>query len=124
MKAIRLAVALGWTALAVTAVGIIGVTRAHAQQYTAAETKAEAAKSGSITKGVPQDRGAISIAIALSIAASCLGAGYAVGKVGAAALGAVVEHPEMMGRSLIFVGLAEGIAIYGLIVAVMLMRTI
>jgi len=41
--------------------------------------------------------------------------------VGSAAMGAVSERPEMAGRALIFVGLAEGIAIYGLIVAIMIL---
>jgi V/A-type H+-transporting ATPase subunit K len=62
----------------------------------------------------------ISIAIAVAIAIPCLAAGYAVGKVGAAALGAASEKPELLTRSLLFVALAEGIAIYGLLVAVLL----
>ena len=63
----------------------------------------------------------IVISIAVTTAGACFAAGYAVGKVGAAALGAVSERPEILGRTLIFVGLAEGIAIYGLIVAILLM---
>lgn len=62
------------------------------------------------------------MAVAIVMGVSCLAAGYAVGKVGAAAMGAAAEKPEIMGRALIFVGLAEGIAIYGLIIAVMLLR--
>ena len=49
------------------------------------------------------------------------GAAYAVGHVGAAALGAMGERPEIAGRALIFVGLAEGIAIYGLIISIMIL---
>jgi V/A-type H+-transporting ATPase subunit K len=64
------------------------------------------------------------IAIAVTVSMSCLGAAYAVGKVGAAAMGAASERPELMGRALIFVGLAEGIAIYGLIIAIMLLGKI
>jgi len=62
----------------------------------------------------------LSIAIALSIGLPCLGAGVAVGRVGAAAIGAATEKPELLTRSLIFVALAEGIAIYGLLVAILL----
>jgi V/A-type H+-transporting ATPase subunit K len=36
-------------------------------------------------------------------------------------MGAVAEKPELAGRALVFVGLAEGIAIYGLIVAIMIL---
>jgi len=59
--------------------------------------------------------------IAIVVGVSCLAAGYAVGRVGSAAIGAVSERPEMFGRALVFVGLAEGIAIYGLIIGIMLM---
>ena len=58
---------------------------------------------------------------AIAVGASCIGAGIAVGNVGVAALGAISEKPELTGRALIFVGLAEGIAIYGLIVAIMIL---
>lgn len=51
-----------------------------------------------------------------------LGAGYAVAVVGAAAVGALAEKPELLGRVLILVGLAEGIAIYGLIVAILILN--
>ena len=52
---------------------------------------------------------------------AALGAAYAVAVVGAAAMGAMAEKPEIAGRALIFVGLAEGIAIYGLIVGIMIL---
>ena len=62
--------------------------------------------------------------IAITVSCSCIAAGVAVGKVGAAAMGAASEKPEIMGRALIFVGLAEGIAIYGLIIGIMLIGKI
>jgi V/A-type H+-transporting ATPase subunit K len=58
-----------------------------------------------------------SLAAALSTGLACIGAGIAVGGSGAAAVGATAEKPESFGRSLIFVGLSEGIAIYGLIIS-------
>ncbi|OQX86614.1 MAG: hypothetical protein B6D55_05655 [Candidatus Omnitrophica bacterium 4484_70.2] len=58
---------------------------------------------------------------AISVGLSCIGAGIAVAFVGSAAMGAVSERPELMGRALIYVGLAEGIAIYGLIVSIMIL---
>ncbi len=57
------------------------------------------------------------LAAAIAVGASTLGAGIAVATVGSAAMGAIAEKPELAGRALIFIGLAEGIAIYGLIVA-------
>lgn len=61
------------------------------------------------------------MAAAVSTGLAAIGAGIAVGIAGAAAIGAVAEKPELLGRTLIFVGLAEGIAIYGLIVAFMVL---
>ncbi len=61
---------------------------------------------------------------ALAVAGSTIGAGIAVGLVGAAAMGAISERPEVAGRALIFLGLAEGIAIYGLIIAIMILGKI
>jgi V/A-type H+-transporting ATPase subunit K len=58
------------------------------------------------------------IAAALATGLSSLAAGYAVANVGSAAIGALAEKPELMGRVLIVIGLAEGIAIYGLIVSI------
>ncbi|MET8763377.1 ATP synthase subunit C [Lentzea sp. NPDC004782] len=57
---------------------------------------------------------------AISVAGSSIGAAIAVAYTGAAALAALSERPELFGRAMVIVGLAEGIAIYGLIVAVIL----
>lgn len=62
------------------------------------------------------------IAAAAATALATLGAGFAVAKVGAAAIGALAEKPELFGRLLIFIGLAEGIAIYGLIVSILILN--
>jgi V/A-type H+/Na+-transporting ATPase subunit K len=60
------------------------------------------------------------IGAGIAVAGSTIGAGIAVSYTGAATLAAIAEKPEMLGRSLVIVGLAEGIAIYGLIIAVIL----
>lgn len=64
------------------------------------------------------------IGASLSTGLACIGAGYAVGAVGSSALGAVSEDASMLGKTLIFVGLAEGIAIYGLIISIMILQRI
>lgn len=61
------------------------------------------------------------IAAALAVGLSSLAAGLAVGLIGASALGAISEKPEISGKALIFLGLAEGIAIYGLIISIMIL---
>jgi V/A-type H+-transporting ATPase subunit K len=60
------------------------------------------------------------IAAAIAVAGSSIGAAIAVAYTGAAALAAMSERPELFGRAMVIVGLAEGIAIYGLIVAIIL----
>ncbi|MEZ5839120.1 MAG: ATP synthase subunit C [Hyphomicrobiales bacterium] len=62
------------------------------------------------------------IGAAISSGLATLGAGYAVAMVGSAAVGALAEKPELLGRVLVMVGLAEGIAIYGLIVAILILN--
>lgn len=71
-----------------------------------------------------QDPGVIKfafLAAAIAVGVGSLGAGIAVGYVGAAAMGTIGEKPELATRALLFVGLAEGIAIYGLIIAIMVL---
>ena len=63
-------------------------------------------------------------AAAFSTAIGSIGAGVAVAYVGSAALGAIGEKPELAARALIYVGLAEGIAIYGLIISIMILGKI
>ncbi len=64
------------------------------------------------------------VAAALATGLSSLGAGIAVAAVGTAAIGALAEKPELLGRTLILVGLAEGIAIYGLIISILILNRI
>lgn len=62
------------------------------------------------------------LAAAISTGLAAIGAGMAVASTGSAAVGTIAEKPESFGRSLIFVGLAEGIAIYGLIISFMILN--
>ena len=62
------------------------------------------------------------VSAAIATGASSIGAAYAVARVGSAAMGALAEKPELFGRLVIFIGLAEGIAIYGLIISVLILN--
>ena len=64
------------------------------------------------------------LAAALSTGLATIGAGIAVAVAGTAALGAISEDSKLLGKTLIFVGLAEGIAIYGLIISIMIMNKV
>ena len=61
------------------------------------------------------------IAAAASVGLACIGGGIAVSAAASAALGAISEDSSILGKSLIFVGLAEGVCLYGLIIAFMIL---
>ncbi|PUU89992.1 MULTISPECIES: ATP synthase subunit C [Halanaerobium] len=61
------------------------------------------------------------LAAGLAVGIASIGAGIAVGIAGSAAIGAISEKPEILGRALIIIGLGEGIAIYGLIISIMIL---
>ena len=107
-RALRVVKALNLLLLA--AAGVLVALAAWAPPVAAASAAAAAPSYGS---------GAL-IGAAIAVAASSIGAGIAVAYTGSAALAAISERPEMFGRAMVLVGLAEGIAIYGLVVAIIL----
>lgn len=60
------------------------------------------------------------IGAGIAVAGASIGSGLGVAYTGSAALAAMSERPEMFGRAMVIVGLAEGIAIYGLVIAIIL----
>jgi V/A-type H+-transporting ATPase subunit K len=81
---------------------------------------APAATGGDVSIGF----GLSLIGIGIPTALATIGAGIAVGPVGAASLAVISEKPELFGRTLIYLGLAEGIAIYGLVVTILMLGKI
>jgi V/A-type H+-transporting ATPase subunit K len=109
---------------AVALVALTGVLAVSGTALVALTPRALAAEAGGAGAAatVFGNAGYAFLAAAISTALAALGAGFAVAKVGAAAIGALAEKPELFGRLLIFVGLAEGIAIYGLIVSILILN--
>lgn len=98
-------IALGALALvAALVLGVVDPAQAQAPTQDASQSDSWAALLGA----------------AIAVAGSALGAAIAVAYTGAAALAVISEKPEMLGRAMVIVGLAEGIAIYGLVIAVIL----
>lgn len=64
------------------------------------------------------------IAAALAVGLAAIGSGIAVAVVASSAVGAISENPSLLGKTVIFAGLAEGIAIYGLIISIMILSKI
>jgi len=61
------------------------------------------------------------ISAALAVGMSCIAGGIAVGQIGAAAMGAMSENPELSGKALPYAGLAEGICLWGFLVALLIL---
>ncbi len=61
------------------------------------------------------------IAAAVAVSSACIGGGLAVGKIGAAAMGAMSENENLSGKALPFVGLAEGVCLWGFLVALLIL---
>ncbi len=61
------------------------------------------------------------LAAAIAVGLACIAGGMAVGKIGSAAMGAMSENSELSGKALPFVGLAEGICLWGMLVAVLIL---
>ena len=109
--------------LLVTAILVVFCILAATLPSALAQTSAE----GSETKEGRADSASVPwivMAAAISVLGATLGAGYAVAHVGAAALGAASEKPEIMGRAIVFVGMAEGLVVFGFGIAVMLVLKI
>ena len=61
------------------------------------------------------------LAAALAVGFSCIAGGIAVGQIGSAAMGAMSENPELSGKALPYAGLAEGICLWGFLVALLIL---
>lgn len=96
----------------------IGLLSFAVQNAVAAPQGAGGAQEVSIGLGLAL------IGAGIPTALATIGAGIAVGPVGAAALAVIADKPEAFGRSLIYLGLAEGIAIYGLVVTILMLGRI
>ena len=78
----------------------------------------EGTETAEAVKKTPSN--AIYYAIAITMSVGSLAAGFAVGKVGSAAMGAAAEKPELLGKAIPFVGLGEGIALFGFLISLFL----
>ena len=110
-SALRYNLAFFFGTLVITTIFLVATGTAQA---SAASTEVAAAGSGLAT-------GLGYIAAALVTGLSCIGGGIAVASAASAALGAISEDQSILGKSILFVGLAEGVALYGLIISFMIL---
>ncbi|HHV08944.1 MAG TPA: ATPase [Clostridiales bacterium] len=104
--------ALGFNVFAFFSIMIVANIMMFTGKVSAAEATAAAAAGTDSWKY---------IAAALSTGLSCIGGGIAVASSASAALGAISEDGSIMGKSLIFVAMAEGVCLYGLIISLMIL---
>lgn len=93
---------------------------AAAETETADAVPAESADTAVAATENASDNGLKYIAAGLAVGIACIAGGLAVGKIGAAAMGAMSENAELSGKALPFVGLAEGICLWGFLVALLI----
>lgn len=101
--------------LALFGLGMAGVMLLGVQEVLAAEPVAGAVAEITLGKGLAL------LGIGLPTSLAAIGAAIALGPIGSAALAVIAEKPEMFGRTLIYMGLAEGIAIYGLVMSILML---
>lgn len=89
--------------------------------FSAPAVAAEAPVEAAATVASATGNGLGFLGMALSTGLACIGAGIALGSVGSAALGLLGEQPDAIGRTLIYVGLAESVAIYGVVISILIM---
>lgn len=97
-------------AFAIASIMLLGGPQVHAAE--------DAASQSAMATGLGY------IAAALVTGLSCIGGGIAVASAASAALGAISEDSSVLGKSLIFVGLAEGVCLYGLIISFMILGSL
>ena len=88
------------------------------QGVAAANEAAEVAAAGG---GTDWTQAFAYLGTALAVGISGIASGIAVSNSACAAIGALTENESTFGKSIVFVGLAEGIAIYGLLVAIIIL---
>ena len=126
VMALRVAVRAGSRAAVQVILGFSAVMAALATAVLVMATNADPAVAQAAVQDAATSTGASSnwaalIGASIAVGGSCIGAAIAVASTGSAALATMSERPELFGRAMVIVGLAEGIAIYGLIVAIILM---
>lgn len=112
-------------AAVLTGLALFGaVAQESSEAQAAAQTTQVAAAQAEGTQAAPAEKNNSAafkyIAAGLAVGIACIAGGMAVGKIGAAAMGAMSENAELSGKALPFVGLAEGICLWGFLVALLI----
>lgn len=102
----------------------IAIMSAAGTLYAQGEAEAAAAETTTEVATTAQNNSALYYAIAATMCFASMSAAYAVGKIGAAVMGAAAEKPEVLGKAIAYVGLGEGIALFGFLISFFLVMKI
>ncbi len=109
----------------VACIGGLWISKADELNNSEAVVTSEGSTAQTVnTEETSNNKGIGMIAAALAIGLAAIGSGIAVAVVASSAVGAISENPSLLGKTVIFAGLAEGIAIYGLIIAIMILSKV
>lgn len=109
----------------VACIGGLWISKADELNNSEAVVTSEGSTAQTVnTEESSNNKGIGMIAAALAIGLAAIGSGIAVAVVASSAVGAISENPSLLGKTVIFAGLAEGIAIYGLIIAIMILSKV
>ncbi|MGE5613680.1 MAG: ATP synthase subunit C [Bacillota bacterium] len=117
---VKKAVLVSVSAFGAVVVALVVMAVMRVPAYAAGEATAAGAAAGTIS-GLSLGDGFKYLAAAISTGLATIGTGMAVGSVGSSAIGAVTEDSSILGKTLIYVGMAEGIAIYGMIISILIL---
>lgn len=98
---------------------IMMTTTIYAAESEEAEVVAESSSSTLANVSVGAGLGMLGVALVTGL--SCIGAGIAVAASASSAIGAISENPKTFGKAMIFVALAEGVALYGLLISIQIL---
>ena len=111
-------------AAVLTGLALFGAVAQESSDAQAAAQTTQVAAATEGTQAAPAEKTDSAafkyIAAGLAVGIACIAGGMAVGKIGAAAMGAMSENAELSGKALPFVGLAEGICLWGFLVALLI----
>ena len=100
------------------------VAGASSQMQSQIDAQNQAIAEATNSENNKDTNGVGMIAAAIATGLACIGSGIAVAVVASSAVGAISEDPSLLGKTIILAGLAEGIAIYGLIISIMILNKI
>lgn len=115
---------IGVFAALICAVALTSVSVFAAPETEEPATTAEAAETASAENDGDMSKGMGLLAAGIVTGLAGIGGGIAVAAGAPAAIAATSEDPKSFGKSIIFVALGESIALYGVVIAILILQKV